>query len=218
MNKKIKNYVNDIFDEYPKTPKVYELKDELIVNLTEKYDDLLKKGRSEEEAYNIVIAGIGDISELIANLQESNVLNPVYNLKEQKKSAMYLSVAIMLYILSVIPVILIGYYVGDSVIGVAMMFVMVALATGIIVYRGSIKPKYLKENETLVEEFKEWKSRKGRKDSLQGAITSAMWSFIVVLYFIISFAFGIWYISWVIFIIGGAIAQIIKAIFELRSE
>ncbi|MEA5002289.1 MAG: hypothetical protein VB081_02190 [Christensenella sp.] len=40
--------------------------------------------------------------------------------------------------------------------------------------------------------------------------TSAMWMIIVVLYFVISFTTGAWAFSWVIFLIGAAVQQIVK--------
>jgi uncharacterized membrane protein len=219
MIKKLKNYVEDLFEGYSKTKKVKELKDELIANLIEKYNDLLAKGLSEKEAYETVIDGIGDISELVDNLEESNVLNPTYNQRYREKRAKYIAIAVMLYIVSVIPVIsfsLLGEF--ASIMGVVIMFVIVALATGLIIYTGALKPKYFKENETLVEEFKEWKSHKNHHDVFEKSITSAIWTFVVAIYLIISFIFGIWAYSWIIFIIGAAINQIIKAIFDLRSD
>ncbi len=42
------------------------------------------------------------------------------------------------------------------------------------------------------------------------AYTSAMWIIIVVLYFVISFTTGAWAFSWVIFLIGAAVQQIVK--------
>ncbi|NJI82784.1 hypothetical protein GSQ54_22135, partial [Clostridioides difficile] len=40
-------------------------KDELFENLKEKYNDQIQDGKTEQEAYNSVISGIGDLSELI---------------------------------------------------------------------------------------------------------------------------------------------------------
>jgi DNA integrity scanning protein DisA with diadenylate cyclase activity len=67
----IKKYVNELFKDAPKTKKVKELQEELITNLEEKYNDLIKDGVDEKKAYNDVIAGIGDIDELIANFKEA---------------------------------------------------------------------------------------------------------------------------------------------------
>ena len=52
---------------------------------------------------------------------------------------------------------------------------------------------------------------------MKNSIISAAWAIIVALYFILSFTFGIWAYSWIIFIIGVAIDKIIRAYFELKE-
>ena len=66
---KIENYVNDLFKDIAKTRKSEELKEELIADLEEKYKDLKENGKSEKDAYNEVISGIGDIDILLKDLE-----------------------------------------------------------------------------------------------------------------------------------------------------
>ena len=221
MINKLKNYVEQLFDNAPKTKKVLDLKDELTADLIEKYNDLLASGKSEEEAYNTVISGIGDIGDLISQIEGGvgGGSGRFDDSAERKKSAIYVAVAVALYIVSVVPVIIADAILGYSGgVGVVLMFVLIATATGLLVYRSASKPRYIKADETLVEEFKEWKSRKYQKDSVRNAVSSAFWTSVVAIYLIVSFWFGIWSYSWLIFIIAAAINQIIKAIFELKGE
>lgn len=115
--------------------------------------------------------------------------------KGRKRFALLLSISVMLYILCVVPVILLE----DSVLGVVIMFVMVAIATGLILYNNMTKPKYLKKDSTVVEEFKEWKANSTEKNTLYQSITKVMWSCITILYFIVSFLTMAWHITWIIF-------------------
>jgi hypothetical protein len=96
--------------------------------------------------------------------------------------------------------------------------VIVAAATGMLVYNAMSRPKYTRADETLVEEFKEWKSANDDNIRVRRAISSAMWPIIVVVYFFISFAFHAWAYSWLIFILGAAFENILKLIFELRRK
>ena len=59
-----------LLNRLPQTAKVQELKEELFANLVDKYNDQLRQGRAPEEAYQIVIGGIGDLDELIASVRE----------------------------------------------------------------------------------------------------------------------------------------------------
>ena len=68
-----------------------------------------------------------------------------------------------------------------------------------------------------MNEFKEWKNNQDDKKRVRKSINSALWAIITVLYFLISFSTGAWYITWIIFLIGVAVENIIKAIFELKE-
>jgi len=218
MIKKLIDYVEQLFESAPKTSRVTDLKDELKGNLIEKYNDLLAGGKSEDEAYNAVITGIGDINELVSQVEGTGAIKDPEAEKEKKRSALLLTIAIMLFILSPTPVILTGA-VGfiNPVFGVVLLFVFTAAGTGMLIYRSASSSAYEKVNETMVEEFKEWKSQKTKKDSLQNAINSSYWLIVFVIYFIVSFSLGIWAYSWLIFLIALAIYRIMNAVFELRS-
>jgi len=73
MNDKIRNHINIIFAAAPKTAKAAELKEELLINLNDKYEDLLKSGYDSTAAFHIAISGIGDIDELFQACRDSNI-------------------------------------------------------------------------------------------------------------------------------------------------
>ena len=216
MKDKLRNFIESLFEDAPKNKQTIELKEEMLQNLIDKYNDLVDSGKSSEAAYNIATASIGDIHELIRQIEKREENNPLFEQnydKGRKRFALLLSISVMLYILCVVPVILLE----DSVLGVVIMFVMVAIATGLILYNNMTKPKYLKKDSTVVEEFKEWKANSTEKNTLYKSITKVMWSCITILYFIVSFLTMAWHITWIIFLIGSAIQGIIRAIFELKK-
>lgn len=217
MIDKLRLYVEKLFEGAPKTRKAYELKEELLANLIDKYNDLIASGQNESEAYTVAIASIGDVDELIAGLKESNVFDANYMQKERKKSALLVSVAVMMYILSPIALIVSEELGQESVLSLLVMFVMVAIATGLLIYNGMTRPRYNKQDDTIVEEFKEWKSENSRQHQMKKSVISAFWSIVVAIYFIVSFGFGIWAYSWIIFIIGAAIKQVIVAYFDIKG-
>jgi len=217
MIDKLRLYVEKLFEGAPKTRKAYELKEELLANLIDKYNDLIASGQNESEAYTVAIASIGDVDELIAELKESNVFDANYMQKERKKSALLVSVAVMMYILSPIALIVSEELGQESVLSLLVMFVMVAIATGLLIYNGMTRPRYNKQDDTIVEEFKEWKSENSRQHQMKKSVISAFWSIVVAIYFIVSFGFGIWAYSWIIFIIGAAIKQVIVAYFDIKG-
>lgn len=217
MVAKIRNYIQRAFDDVPKTKKAMELQEELIANCLEKFNDQLRFGKSEEEAYTAVISGIGDLSELTEGLKERHTLS-VETPEQRKKSAVLVATAVMLYILSPMMVVFFSEVVNQSVIGVLMMFTFVAIATGLLVYNAMTKSRYLREEETLVEEFKEWKSAKAKDRAIFETVSSAYWLIVVGIYLFISFTTLAWHYTWIIFIIAAAIGNIVKAILLWRQS
>lgn len=227
MEDNLRNYMDNVFSDIQPTKKSVELKEEILQNLIDKYHDLIDDGKSSEAAYNLAIASLGDTSELLESFRKTeNTYDLQYDseetLKAKKKSAVLFSTAIALYIISVIPPIIFSYisdkgFLGE-VLGPCLMFVIIAVATALIIYNEMTKPKYKKADDTLVEEFKEWQQQNDSDTRALKSITSALWSLVIVVYILVSFLTGAWYITWVIFLIGAAIEKIIKASFELRKK
>ena len=190
------------------------MQEELIANLIEKYNDQCAQGKSEEEAYNFVIASIGDLSELTEGLKERHVLSSI-SPEERKRSARLVAIAVLMYILSPMILIATSEMYGNGTLGLVLMFMFIAIATGLLVYNGASKPKYQKEEETMIEEFKEWKSKKNRDKGLFDALSSAYWLIVVAVYLYVSFTYFNWHYSWIIFLIASAIFNIFKAVIEM---
>ena len=215
MNNRLREYIDNLFATAPSNMKAVEVKEEILQNLTDKYNDLIAEGKSEDVAFNIAVASIGDVSDLIRELQG---LPQQYdkiaedNNKQKQRTALLTAIAIGLYIFSPVPVILI-----QNEIGVVFLFVFIAIATGILVFNGITKSKSQPVPDTMVEEFKEWRERNNGKNQLQKSVLSAIWAVGVVIYFVISFSTGAWYITWVIFLIIAAVEGIVKALFDMSK-
>lgn len=75
MNDKLRNFIESLFEDAPKTKQTIELKEEMLQNLIDKYNDLVDSGKSSEAAYNIATASIGDINELISQIGKTEENN-----------------------------------------------------------------------------------------------------------------------------------------------
>lgn len=216
MNSKLRNYINAAFANAPKTKQAVELKEEILQNIIDKYNDLIAEGKSEEAAYNIAIASIGDLSELIGSIEEKTVypFTKEEIMQSKKRSAILISVSVMLYILCVVPCIIFQ----DDSIGPCIMFTMIAIATGILIYNNKTKIPYVKIDDTMVEDFKDFQNKKREKNSIEGAISGILWAITLALYFLVSFTTGAWYITWLMFVIAGALQNVLNACFELIKK
>lgn len=237
MHSKLRMYVESLFDKVQRTKEVVELREEILQNVIDKYEDLIREGLSEEEAYHTAISGIGDVDDLLLSMgvkvdiktqnteqyssdsgmfQKSSSNERPELEKEEKKSTYLLCGSIMLYILCVVPVI-IGSQIGGEIVGVCFMFVMIALATGMVILYGKTRPRYQKADNSMVESFKEWKNNNEQDSEIYKSIRSAIWSVTTALYIIISFLTMAWHVTWVIFLIAGAVINVIKAYYDMKN-
>ncbi len=223
MEYHIRAYLDELFQNAPRTQKAYELKVELTQNLLDKYRALVAEGKSEQDAYNLTVMSIGDVRELFVGLEDGPVPSqPAYipPVDGAKRNAAVTSIAVMLYILSVVPVIVFGsLFPGDfgGVFGIVLMFVMIAAATGLLIYNHATKPKKAPPAENVVSDFKQWQTQTASRTQLLKAIRSAYWPLVLALYFLLSFGTGAWHVTWILFLIAPAVDGIIKSVLTLTD-
>ena len=214
MNNKLRAYMDELFSDAPVNRKTVELKEEMLRNLTDKYNDLITEGKTEEAAYNIAVASVGDISSLLEELnRDKNTLSSYDNTPEKRKHALLTAISVSLYILAIIPI-----FILQDERGLIAMFAIAAVATAIIIYSSMTKPRYEKLDETLVEDFKAWKAQSTESNELYKAINSLLWTATTVIYIVVSFKTGAWHITWLIFLIASAVGAVIKAVFDLLKK
>lgn len=125
-----------------------------------------------------------------------------YN-KYKIRRAVLLASAIFLYIVSVIPF----FIFRNSAVMLSVFFVIVAIATMLIVFSAMTKPKSI--DSVLVSDTKEKKLFK--------EITSILSGVVLIIYMLISFKTGAWHITWILWVVYAIICEIIKLIFSLKG-
>ena len=225
MKEKITQHFNKIFAEAPKTRKALDLKQEMMQNAMDKFDDMVADGYSEEDAYRNVIESIGDVSELFPELEEKNLFTLPE--EERKKKAVLTAVAVGMYIFA--GVVFFGFAVlGDiihvysfdfSLLGLVIALLVCIAPTIMLVYATNMYPGYTKkEQNNMVERYKEVRYCYNKEKAVRRSINSIIWTLALVLYFIISFVTYDWHITWVIFPMALCVQSIVRLIFSLRED
>lgn len=206
-NARIRVHVEDLFLNAPKSHRTIELKEELIANLQEKYADLIVQGKEEEAAYEIVITSIGDIDELIRGLNERYIFDPEAIDRQRQRSAILISIAVGIYIISLVPLFIsIPHHV---LFGLAGMLTCWAIATMILIYNGVSKPKYKKDQDTLIEDFKQYTSEKKNGKAVKGSVDSIIWTSAVIIFLGGGFLTHRWNVLWLVFLLAAVVKQIV---------
>ncbi len=211
MNERLKAYIDNLFAGAPRTRRVDDLREELLAGCQDKYDDLLARGIPEEEAFRTVVGGIGNIDELLSDLTSAERFDPVAIERARTRRTLYISLAVMMYIVSFAVMVLSDIFFSQSEIGFVIMLLIAAPTTGLLIYGlGVTKVSYTRQDDTAVEEIKERISGSDEQSRLRGAMSSSLWALIVIVYLGLSFLTGWWHVSWILFLVGGLLQTIIS--------
>lgn len=228
MSTRIREYMETLFQEAPGTRKAMELKEEMISNAEEKYQDLLKEGYREEDAFSIVIHSIGNVEELFEELEREDGYS-WYTEQEfaiQKKKAVFTAIAVGLYIFAGAVFFIfallddpLGRYLPFdlSLLGLVIAILICIAPTVMLVYASSLMPKSRKTRDNTTEEYQEREGSRDKKKEIRRALSGIIWTMAVVLYFLISFTSGAWHVTWVIYLMAGCLESIISLIFGMKK-
>ncbi|WP_404987586.1 permease prefix domain 1-containing protein [Clostridium culturomicium] len=81
----IRIYVENMFKALPKTGELKKLKQDILMNMEDKYAELKSEGKTENEAIGIVISEFGNIDEIIREF-EIEVNQPSRNVTSEKEN------------------------------------------------------------------------------------------------------------------------------------
>ena len=187
-----------------------DIKQEILQNSLDRYDDLIAEGKVPEAAYRLAIAGIGDISEILGSVPQSlsRGFGPVSKPEETDSPNRKLlrAIGIALYILCPVPLFLFSEM-GLDTIGLCGTLAAVAVATAMMILTARQKSKSQTAQQPVPTP----------RQALSKSIDQILWTVGLALYLILSFTTMAWHITWVIFPLTGAIQELIKAVFDLRE-
>lgn len=208
MKEQLTQYVNLLFAGAPGSE---EIRQEILQNTLDRYDDLIDQGKSPEAAYRLAISGIGDINEILGSVPPSPAhvsYTQIQDEAEEKNGRKMRAAAIGMYIACPIPLIVLSEF-GLETLGLCLLLLLVAAATARLMMAKKSEPDDEDEAERLHPETPKSKLSKSI-ENLIGVITLAI-------YLAVSFATEAWFITWLIFPASGCVKGIVNAILDLKE-
>lgn len=158
-------YLDNVFSTLPKTAQMTEIKNNILTNMEDKYNELKEAGKSENEAIGIVISEFGNIDELVSELgikkDEVTDDKPMITKDEaytylavKRTAGIQIGIGVFLCILAPAVLILLNRLFADgafgprlagntgNALGLIPLLLMVAAAVGIFIYSGMNLEKY----------------------------------------------------------------------------
>ncbi len=232
MEYNIRAYVDGLLRDAPETQRAFEMKEELIQNLLDKYNDLVESGKSPEDAYNITIYGIGDISELLAEMEREEPARggedaAAFKYYEamyyfRRRRAALLAAGIAFCVFGLVPCIVLSVLAEANGtdflagVGVGGMFVFWAVGAALIVFGAVSGPKRSDPPEMAVRIYLQKTAR--RPAVSQGTAASIYWTLLVSAYLLLSFLTNRWDITWLMFLAAPAGFMLMRALHAAAAK
>ena len=143
----IKNYLESMFRNLPNTEEVLRAKSELLQMMEDKYTELIREGKSENEAVAKVIAEFGNLDEIASGLGIKEVIGEKKErtrrnvsqeeitdyMHDRTSSLLFKAIGLLFFITSPVPPILADLFTRREWAGAALLFVFVALGIGFMI-------------------------------------------------------------------------------------
>lgn len=205
MREQLIQYVGLLFAGAPDSE---DIKQEILQNTLDRYDDLIDQGKVPEAAYRLAIAGIGDINEILGTPAQSiPATTPVAAAvtpteKDTTTKKLLRAIAVGLYILCPLPLIVLSDL-GIETVGLCGTLAIVAVATVLIMLGAKKEP-----------EEKQMEDDASPRSELVKSISRVIWAVGLGIYFLLSFSTGNWHMTWTIFPVLAALDSLLSAIFR----
>lgn len=167
------NYLENMFSGMPKTAELIKLKEDLLSSMEDKYNELKKNGKSENEAIGVVISEFGNIDELVRELNiemsstSAQQSAPVISKAEvnkiiHDKKFFGTLIALGVFLCIIAPAI---FILGVSFFSLRMpedaaatlflfpLFILIAIAVGLFIYSGIHLDQYKYLEKPFVLDF-----------------------------------------------------------------
>jgi hypothetical protein len=195
LDQKVKSYVNKLFSGVGDSQQLFDLKEELAINLKEKIGDYQKTGMEEQEAFKEAVSSMGDLSGLVDDMRQlgqDKAKQAVYTTMTARVSTVGLIVGILVILFGVLTTAML-YFMGLPLEAVTGPVIFVVVGGAIVTY------------STLTREtIQKYAMNKGRAIFYAVAIGLILFSLFVA--FISGFATGEMFIgisSFMVFFLAG---------------
>ena len=180
-----------------------DIKQEILQNTLDRYDDLVADGKVPEAAYRLAIAGIGDVNEILGTQAPYPAVSRAAMEEDDgdtPKKKLLRAIAVGLYILCPLPL-FIFTEMGNPTIGLCGTLVIVAVAT-VMIMLGAKKDK-ADQSSTAAAEIPPRKR-----------VQKWVWTIGIVLFVIVSLQTQAWGATWLLLPITAAAEQLVYAILD----
>lgn len=216
MESRIHAHIDSLFSGIAPDARVSEIKMELYMNTVDRYHDLLAEGKTTEDAFFGATERIGDVEEILASVglhvapqkqEKSDQKKRSPKGKTRKKilraQGCHIITMLMLCLYFILSFATSAWHITWLIFLIMPALENVYCAIIDIIYAKAPDTPYIADPETK---------------KLQNHLSSAIWLIILIVYFIISFTFAHWHLTWLIFLLGSAAQSLMFILLTLLTR
>ena len=186
------------------------------MNTVDRYHDLLAEGKTTEDAFFGATERIGDVEEILASVglpvapqkqEKSDQKKRSPKGKTRKKilraQGCHIITMLMLCLYFILSFATSAWHITWLIFLIMPALENVYCAIIDIIYAKAPDTPYIADPETK---------------KLQNHLSSAIWLIILIVYFIISFTFAHWHLTWLIFLLGSAAQSLMFILLMLLTR
>ncbi|KMY55250.1 hypothetical protein AC623_16025 [Bacillus sp. FJAT-27231] len=140
MKSRVKQYIEQVFADFPPSNQLTELKEEVEANLQERIQEFTHQGMNGEEAFQKAISQLGDITKVAEDIgikARYEVIDHMYNKKPLPKVHVFgyvISIGVLLF--GIITALLVHLRMEEYYITVSTLFPFAFVSISALVYLG----------------------------------------------------------------------------------
>ncbi len=216
MERKIKNYVDNLFLDIPKSKKATKMKHELAVKMAQRQQDYLDEGMTSAQAFSMTIASFAEVDDILEEaMQEDidenkkNYFGDDYIPGYAKLTAQLESIAAMIFILGPI-VLVVCALINMTMVGIILISIILLASCLLSIYIGTLKTHYNPKIKNDPNGF-------FTNNRVRNKILFALTVLIGIIYVLGGLFSGIWHPSWIIFFIVPLLKELLYTMAEFAS-
>lgn len=216
MESRIHAHIDSLFSGIAPDARVSEIKMELYMNTVDRYHDLLAEGKTTEDAFFGATERIGDVEEILASVGLPVAPQEQEKTDQKKRSpkgktrkkilraqGCHIITMLMLCLYFILSFATSAWHITWLIFLIMPALENVYCAIIDIIYAKAPDTPYIADPETK---------------KLQNHLSSAIWLIILIVYFIISFTFAHWHLTWLIFLLGSAAQSLMFILLTLLTR
>jgi hypothetical protein len=216
MESRIHAHIDTLFAGAAPDARVSEVKMELYMNTVDRYHDLLAEGKTPEDAFRGATERIGDVQEILASVglpvvpqkqekseQKKNTPKGKTRKKILRNQGCHIITMLMLCLYFILSFATSAWHITWLIFLILPAMENVYCAIIDIIYAKVPDTPYVADPETK---------------KLQNNLSGAIWMIVLIVYFIVSFTFAHWHLTWLIFLLGSAAQSLMFILLTLLTR